>query len=97
MNVVAEDSPVAEHCDNLSFTCSMLGALDARGELSPTLKTRLAEASALVAEGDQLDDARRKLRRARVGVEAGVRFEDVDQEERVMSLYSDCMAEAKQL
>ena len=70
MNIVDEASAVAEHCDELSFTCSMLGALDARGDLSPTLKVRLAEAEALVAEGDQLDDARRKLRRARVGAKA---------------------------
>jgi hypothetical protein len=97
MNMVDEDSAVAEHCDELSLTCAMLGALDARGELSPALKVRLAEAVGLVAEGDQLDEARRKLRRARVGVEAGVRFEDMDQEDRVMSLHADCMAEAKQL
>jgi hypothetical protein len=73
----------------------MLGALDARGELSPELKLRLAEAQALVEEGDELDAARRALRRARVGVEASIRFEDVDQEKRVMSLYADCMSEAK--
>lgn len=95
MNIIDEDSPVAEHCDGLVFVCAMLGALDARGELSPALKLRLAEAEALVAEGDQLEEARRKLRRARVGAEASIRFEDIDQETRVMALYADCMSEAK--
>ena len=96
MYVVSDNAAVADHCDDLVSVCAALGALKDRGGLTPELEAKLAEAEALIAEGDALEEARKQARRGKVKTEAKVRFEDDEQEAAVGELWADCMHEARQ-